>query len=77
MQSSVNRPAFGSPHCTVCPLFLGQAVPVVRTKAGYALFCEVCELGHGPISVRASRRVSLRMTVQDEGDAAALASEEE
>ncbi len=45
---SVDRLAFGIPHCKVCPLFLGQSVPVVATARGYALFCEGCEAPPDP-----------------------------
>lgn len=65
---STDRLAFGVPHCQVCPLFLGQAVPVVATPRGYALFCEVCELGHGPITIRAgdARKMQIRVDEADE-----------
>lgn len=44
-------------------MFLGQSVPVVQTAKGYGLFCEVCELGHGPIVVRAkdAKRMAFRL----------------
>ena len=55
--------AFGTPHCQVCLVFLGQPVPVVATPRGYRLFCEVCELGRGPITVNArdGRRMQIRV----------------
>ena len=44
-------------------MFLGQSVPVVHTEKGYGLFCEVCELGHGPVVVRATdaKRMAFRL----------------
>ena len=44
--------AFGTPHCSVCVMFLGQPVPVISTPRGYALFCEKCALGHSPSEMR-------------------------
>jgi hypothetical protein len=48
-------------------MFLGQSVPVVKTGRGYGLFCEVCELGHGAITVRAAdaRKLQLRLDPSD------------
>ncbi|HEX9708654.1 MAG TPA: hypothetical protein VGB42_01555 [Candidatus Thermoplasmatota archaeon] len=77
MATSVNRLVFAKPHCEVCPIFLGQPVPVVRTEHGYAIFCEVCALGHGPISVQAGHARSMEITVEDEGDASGGGYEEE
>ncbi len=74
MSVSLGRLDFAKPHCAVCPLFLGQTVPVVQTSHGLAIFCEVCALGHGPVSVDAGRAGGLEITVDDAGDAA---SEEE
>lgn len=71
----VGRLAFGVPHCKVCPLFLGQSVPVVATARGYALFCEVCELGRGPVTVRVKDLKKLEIRLDD--PAAAGPSEEE
>lgn len=71
----VGRVAFGIPHCKVCPLFLGQSVPVVATPRGYALFCDVCELGHGDITVRVRDAKELDIRLDDE--ASDEASEEE
>lgn len=69
MAVSASRLSFGKPHCEVCPLFLGQPVPVVQTERGIALFCEVCALGRGPMRVDASRAGGLEITVEDAGDA--------
>jgi hypothetical protein len=57
-------------------MFLGQSVPVVRTRKGYGLFCEVCALGHGPVvlHVSDSRRLKIRV---DDPAGADVASEEE
>ena len=60
---SVARIAFGSPHCPVCPLFLGQSVPVTLTKQGYVLFCEVCDLGHGHVTLHAHDAAKLQIRV--------------
>ena len=69
--------AFGTPHCNVCPIFLGQAVPVVRTEHGYALFCQVCDLGHREVTVRAPRGKRVEVNITDPGDPAVNRSEEE
>jgi hypothetical protein len=70
LAASVGRLAFSKPHCEVCPLFLGQTVPVVQTKRGLALFCEVCALGHGYATLSVGGRAgSLEVTVDDAGDA--------
>ena len=68
---SVSRIAFGSPHCPVCPLFLGQSVPVTLTDRGYVLFCEECALGHGEVMVHAhdSTKLQLRVDAADEEEA--------
>ena len=79
MEASVVRNAhpmaFGTPHCQVCLVFLGQPVPVVSTARGYRLFCEVCELGRGAITVRA--RDAHRMDIRVDPPPAADPSEEE
>ena len=45
----------------MCPLFLGQSVPVTLTDQGYVLFCEVCELGHGPVVLHIHDPAKLKM----------------
>ncbi len=72
---SQTRFALGTPHCQTCVVFLGQPVPVISTPRGYALFCVQCELGRGPITVRArdASRLALRV---DEPDRAAGSEEE-
>ena len=53
-------------------MFLGQSVPVVSTARGYALFCEVCELGRGPVTVRAgdAKRMNIRVDPPPKDEAA-------
>lgn len=70
--------ALGTPHCTVCVVFLGQPVPVVSTGHGYALFCEQCALGRSSPTVRV--RDPARLALRVDGDPAshdAGSSEEE
>lgn len=76
MNVSVNRLQFGIPHCQVCPRFLGQSVPVVRTNKGYGLFCEVCELGHGPIVVRSTEANRMAFRLDDPAEKSGADEEE-
>jgi hypothetical protein len=76
MNISLDRLAFGSPHCPVCPLFLGQPVPVTFTEHGYALFCEVCALGHGAVKISVNDPKNLELRV-DEAEGPTAAAEEE
>lgn len=76
MAVSVNRLMIAKPHCDVCPLFLEQTVPVVRTARGYVVFCEVCALGR-PVSVHPREGSVLEISVDDAGDEDGFETEEE
>jgi hypothetical protein len=71
------KAAFGTPHCQVCVMFLGQPVPVISTPRGYALFCEVCDLGRRAPTVRVRDAGKMQITVDKDEAAAGANSEEE
>ena len=59
-------------------MFLGQPVPIVSTRRGYALFCEHCELGHNApvLHVRDAKRMQIRVDNDPAASATSRAEEE-
>ncbi len=72
-----SRNAIGTPHCQVCVMFLGQPVPIVAARHGYALFCEQCALGHNAPVLRVRDPKGMQIHVDSDPAATSASRGEE
>lgn len=77
LEADVVRYSPGVPHCKVCRLFLNQAVPMMMTSHGLALFCETCEFGLNAVIVKAQDAAQLQFHLDPAPGSDEVAEEEE